>query len=107
MARTAEREQEIREFWEKKKEEGDIRRHREEILAKAEARHAARTQEERQEIIDKRSAELAQFAVWEKAIRDTEARAKLNDWLTDEEKVIWVDGPGGTQNHLDKYYISA
>lgn len=106
-ARTAEREQEIREFWEKKKEEGDIRRHREEILAKAEARHAARTQEERQEIIDKRSAELAQFAVWEKAIRDTEARAKLNDWLTDEEKVIWVDGPGGTQNHLDKYYISA
>ena len=106
-ARTKKREAEIREFWAKKREEGDKRRHRAEILAKAEARHASRTQKEIQEIIDKRNAELAQFEVWEKAIRDTEVRARTYDWLTDEEKVIWVDGPGGTRNHLDKYYISA
>lgn len=40
--RTPEREQEIRDFWEAKKEEGEKRRHREEILRKASERHAKR-----------------------------------------------------------------
>lgn len=99
-ARTQEQIDDIKKRWQEHKD-------REKIRIAAEKRHAERTQEQVQEVINKRNAELAQFAAWEKAIKDTEIRAKANTWITDEESNIWVDGPSGTKYHLDKYYITA
>lgn len=104
-ARTEDKERELTEFWEKKKAEGEIRRRRERWDAAAKKRHEERTEEQINRILAERKARTDNYDIWEKNIKDAEARAQKNSWLTDEEKVLWIEGK--TQAHLDLHSLEA
>lgn len=104
-ARTEDKERELTEFWQKKKEEGDIRRRRERWDAAAKKRHEERTEEQINRILAERKVRTDNYDIWEKNIKDAEARAQKNSWLTDEEKVLWIEGK--TQAHLDLHSLEA
>lgn len=79
--RTPEKERELLEFWDKKKAEGDKRRWRERLLAKAEERHNKRTPEYIAEVMDKRNAELVRYKEAQEYIDRVKARYANNDWF--------------------------